>query len=270
MYSKRPTARRVFCYIYIMDSTQRFSNRVEDYVRYRPGYPKEVFGPLESRYNFTAAWTVADIGSGTGISTALFLEHGNRVYGVEPNLDMRRKAESLLSGYKAFVSVEGTAEATWLPSASVDLIVAGQAFHWFDPQAARTEFTRIGKPGVCVALLWNERRTTTPFEKAYDGLIQYFAGEYKTESHRPTADLGIERFFGPSGFVLDQFENGQQLDLEGLKGRLLSSSYVPKEGPVYTEMIESLEGLFTRYAAEGKVRIGYDTKLYSGRLDHSS
>src|SRR5579863_1256797 len=114
------------------NSTTRFSDRVEDYVKYRPHYPKKILSYLQDRYAFGPGWVVADIGSGTGISTELFLRFGNNVFAVEPNLEMRSKAEELLAAHPGFRSVEGTAEATGLPGSSIDLIVAGQAFHWFD------------------------------------------------------------------------------------------------------------------------------------------
>ena len=139
------------------NSTTRFSDRVEDYVKYRPHYPVAVLTYLQATYSFSSSWVVADIGSGTGISTELFLAAGNRVDAVEPNREMRRKAEELLSGHPGFVSIDGTAEATGLPEASVDLIVAGQAFHWFEPVATRREFVRIARPGAVAALIWTQR-----------------------------------------------------------------------------------------------------------------
>src|SRR5580693_7525844 len=160
------------------NSTTRFSDRVEDYVKYRPHYPEIILSYLRDLYTFGPSWVVADIGSGTGISTELFLRFGNKVFAVEPNREMRLKAEELLAGYPGFVSVDGTAEATGLAAASVDLIVAGQAFHWFDPVKTRTEFVRIGRPGAVVgaaaragavaALIWNERLILSDFEREYE------------------------------------------------------------------------------------------------------
>jgi SAM-dependent methyltransferase len=245
-----------------MDSTRRFSDRVEDYVKYRPGYPAAVLSVLGLRTD----QVVADIGSGTGISTELFLRAGNRVFAVEPNDDMRAKAEELLAHYPGFVSVKGTAEATGLDAGSVDLIVAGQAFHWFNPVRARQEFVRIARPGARVALIWNERLMETPFEADYEELILQYAGDYKTINHKNIAEVEIGEFFHPANFVLDQFDNGQDFDFDGLKGRLLSSSYIPKEGPRYVAMVGALRELFDRYASGGKVRVRYVTKMYWGVL----
>jgi ubiquinone/menaquinone biosynthesis C-methylase UbiE len=149
------------------DVTQRFSSRVDNYIRYRPGYPDAILDTLRDAYGLTPASIVADVGSGTGILTEMFLRHGNVVYGIEPNREMREAAERLLAGYDRFHSVAATAEDTTLGDDSVDLVTAGQAFHWFDPSKARAEFARVLKPGGWVALIWNERVVTTPFLADY-------------------------------------------------------------------------------------------------------
>ena len=248
------------------NSTTRFSDRVEDYVRYRPHYPVEILSYLRDAYGYGPEWTVADVGSGTGISTELFLRGGNKVFAVEPNREMRMKAEELLSGYPNFVSVEGTAEATGLEGASVELIVAGQAFHWFDAAGARAEFVRIGRHDAVVVLVWNERLVLSDFEKEYEELILEYAGDYKTINHKNITDAQIWEFFRPSSFVLRSFENEQRFDFDGLRGRLLSSSYIPKDGPGYDAMMEALAALFGRHSAGGQVRVGYETKVYTGKL----
>ena len=258
------------------NSTSRFSDRVEDYVKYRPHYPEVILSYLRDLYTFGPGWVVADIGSGTGISTELFLRFGNKVFAVEPNREMRLKAEELLAGYRDFVSVDGTAETTGLQNASVDLIVAGQAFHWFDPVRTRTEFVRIARPGAVVgavarpsavvALIWNERLTGSVFEREYEELILEYAGDYKTINHKNITDKQIGDFFRPQTFQLQVFENEQRFDFDGLKGRLLSSSYIPKEGPGHGAMMEALAVLFERHAAGGQVRVGYETKVYTGNL----
>lgn len=247
------------------NSTTRFSDRVEDYVKYRPHYPEAVVSYLRETYSFSLSWDVADIGSGTGISAELFLRNGNRVYGVEPNREMREKAEELLAG-KEFISTGGTAEATGLAGSSVDLIVAGQAFHWFDPVRSRVEFVRILRPGGVVVLIWNERLAETAFEREYEELILQYGSDYKTINHKNISDEQVGRFFDPAGWALAVFPNEQLFDFEGLRGRLLSSSYIPKEGNA--EMLAALRELFDRHAAGGRVRVGYDTKVYSGVLKH--
>jgi SAM-dependent methyltransferase len=245
------------------NSTTRFSDRVEDYVKYRPHYPAAVVTYLQQTYSFLPNWVVADIGSGTGISTELLLAAGNHVNAVEPNPEMRVKAEELLSGYPGFVSIVGTAEATGLPDASVDLIVAGQAFHWFEPVATRREFVRIARPGAVVALIWNERLILSAFEQEYEALILEYAGDYKTINHKNITDDRLGMFFHPQTFVLTVFDNEQLFDFEGLKGRLLSSSYIPKDGPVHDAMMKALVALFERHQSRGRVRVGYETKVYT-------
>jgi SAM-dependent methyltransferase len=256
------------------NSTTRFSDRVEDYAKYRPHYPREILPYLQETYSFQASWDVADVGSGTGISTELFLQNGNRVFAVEPNAEMRGKAEAGHGPRSegrgrpggVFVSIDGTAEATGLAAGSVRLVVAGQAFHWFDAVKSRAEFARILSPGGVVVLIWNERMADTAFEKAYDALIERHGKDYKTTNHRNIADLQIEDFYRPASYVLKQFPNEQWFDFEGLKGRLLSSSYMPKSGPGYAPMLEDLQQLFDQYRQDGRVRVGYDTKVYSGVL----
>ena len=246
------------------NSTTRFSDRVEDYVKYRPHYPAAVLSYLQDTYSFSSQWAVADVGSGTGISTELFLANGNKVYAVEPNAEMRSKAEDLLSGYLGFFSLNGEAEATGVPPSAVDLIVAGQAFHWFDPVKTRPEFVRISRPGAIVALIWNERLVLSDFEQEYEAFILRHAGDYQTINHKNITDLQIGEFFQPQSFLLQSFANEQLFDFEGLKGRLLSSSYIPKGGPGFMKMIRELEKLFARHRSGGKVRVGYETKVYTG------
>ncbi|HEV3325128.1 MAG TPA: class I SAM-dependent methyltransferase [Puia sp.] len=246
------------------NSTTRFSDRVEDYVKYRPHYPAAILSYLQDTYSFSSQWAVADIGSGTGISTEMFLENGNKVYAVEPNAEMRSKAEELLSGYLGFFSLNASAEATGVPPSAVDLIVAGQAFHWFDPVRTRPEFVRIARPGAVVALIWNERLVLSGFEQDYESFILRNAADYQTINHKNITDLQIGEFFHPQPFLLRSFDNEQLFDLEGLKGRLLSSSYIPKGGPGFMKMIRELEKLFARHRSGGKVRVGYETKVYTG------
>ncbi len=124
------------------DPTRRFADRVADYVKSRPRYPEPVLAYLQQTTDFSPADQVADVGSGTGILAELFLKNGNRVYGVEPNAEMRSAAEAALAGYANFFSVAGKAEASGLATKSVDLVTAGQAFHWFDAEKARVEFRR--------------------------------------------------------------------------------------------------------------------------------
>lgn len=249
------------------NSTTRFSNRVDDYVKYRPTYPTAIIDFLQQKYNLTTDKLIADIGAGTGISTALFLDAGYHVIAVEPNREMRDKAEELLGNLPGFKAHNGTAEATGLEANSIDAIIAGQAFHWFDAKNTNVEFKRILKPGGIVALIWNERKTASAFEIEYDQLIIKHGNDYVKVDHRNIDEEHIGAFFNPQPFQLEVFENKQVFDFDGLQGRLLSSSYMPtREDAGYEAMITDLRGLFDKYQQDGFITIHYDAKVYVGRL----
>jgi ubiquinone/menaquinone biosynthesis C-methylase UbiE len=251
----------------MQDSTKRFSNRVDNYVRYRPNYPGAIIPFLKSAAGLSPSKVVADIGAGTGIATVLFLKNGNRVFAVEPNDAMRMEAEKSFGAFPQFVSVKGTAERTGLVNQSVDMIIAAQAFHWFDAETTRKEFKRIMKKDGYVVLIWNERRTDTPFLGAYEMLLKQYATDYGRVDHRNITPEKIAEFFAPSHFDEKVFENDQVFGFEGLKGRLLSSSYIPAEGhPQFPSMIMDLKNLFDTYAANDEVIILYKTILYYGHL----
>jgi len=249
-------------------STQRFSGRVENYIKYRPGYPPAVIDLLKQECALARESVIADIGSGTGILSELFLKNGNRVYGVEPNREMREAGEGLLKPYLNFISVTGTAETTTLPESSVDFVTAGQAFHWFDREKARCEFRRILKPRGWVVLIWNERLTEiSPFLRAYEELLHKFGADYAAVDHRHVDAEAIETFFAPQPFILRQFENRQVVDFEGAKGRLLSSSYTPEPGdPNFQPMLENLRKIFDKFQSDGKVAFDYLAQMYLGQL----
>jgi len=250
-----------------LDSTRRFSARVDDYVRYRPSYPDEVVALLERECGLTADARVADIGSGTGFFAALFLRAGCRVYGVEPNAEMRLRGERLLAGEPGFQSVEGRAEATGLPGGSVDFVTAGQAFHWFDLAAAREEFRRILKPGGWVALAWNERLVEGRFLEGYEALVRRYGADYAGTDHRRMDSSVMDDFFGAGKWRPASFPNEQRFDLTGLLGRLHSSSYAPAAGTeAYARINQEIAQLFAACQQEGRVAFRYETKVYYGRL----
>jgi len=247
--------------------TERFTSRVETYAKYRPTYPIAVVDLLRAECSLSPQAIVADVGSGTGILSELLLKNGNEVLGVEPNRAMRLAAEHLLSGYHSFRSIDGAAEATTLPSDSVDLITAGQAFHWFDAAATRREFARILKPEGYVALIWNDRQLdSTEFLRAYEALLREYGTDYAKVQEFNGESL-IAEFFAPRGFTLKQFPNRQDFDYEGFKGRVLSASYTPEPGqPNFEPMLKALRELFDNYQADGKVAVEYDTKVFYGQL----
>ena len=249
------------------DPTARFSDRVADYIRFRPGYPDELVATLQREGGVGRDAVVADVGSGTGISTELFLRNGYEVYAVEPNREMREAAERWLGVDPHFHSVEGRAEATTLPSGSVDLVVAGQAFHWFDQERAREEFRRLLRSGDgLVALFWNSRRTDTPFLTAYEELLFEYAIDYRQVNHRNIGPELLASFFRGE-YETRRFPTEQPFDLAGLRGRLLSSSYAPAPGhPLHAPMLARLEEIFGAHQAGGRVHFLYDTELFYGPL----
>jgi SAM-dependent methyltransferase len=245
------------------DSTTRFSNRVENYVKYRPGYPKEILQLFRDEMGLNKSSVVADIGSGTGISARLFLENGNTVFGVEPNAAMRAAAEELLREFPGFRSIDGTSDSTGLDDDSVDIVIAAQAFHWFDPESSRAEFRRILRKGGYIALIWNERQlNTTAFLIEYEQFLLKFASDYTKVRHENTDEKELRKFF-EGDFHTRTFENSQIFDFEGLKGRVLSSSYMPSEGdPGFTPMVAELQRLFAKHEESGKIKVLYDTKIH--------
>jgi SAM-dependent methyltransferase len=250
------------------DPKSRFSSRVENYVKYRPTYPRPLLDLFTREFNFTGSWVVADIGSGTGISSKLFLDHGNTVFAIEPNRQMREAAESLLKGYPNFHSIDASAEATTMPDKSMDLVVAAQAFHWFNIPTARTELARILKPTGIAALIWNTRQTdTTPFLGAYEDLLLKYATDYNTVRHEHVTDEVLASFFGTPDFGRATLSNAQQFDFEGLKGRLLSSSYSPlASDPRHAPMLEKLRELFDAHQQDGRVTFAYETEVFWSAL----
>lgn len=250
-------------------STERFSSRVDNYTRFRPSYPHEIITLMQEKCGLTVHSVIADVGSGTGILSKLLLENGNFVYGIEPNKEMRIEAERQLLDYNKFISIPATAENTTLPANCADIITAGQAFHWFDIEKARVEFARILKPQGWLVLIWNTRREdSTPFLKAYEQLLRTYSEDYLNVRHkRPELDAD-SAFFKEWNHSLAIFDNRQIFDFDGLKGRLLSSSYSPEPGnPQYEPMMAKLHEIFDKYNANGHIAFEYTTQVFYGRVD---
>ncbi len=252
----------------IKASTERFSDRVDNYVRYRPGYPPEVMELLRRECGLLPEHIVADIASGTGIFTRLLLENGNRVFAVEPNAAMRAAGSQLQESFKNLVPVSGTAEETTLPAASVDFITAAQAAHWFHPRLARAEFERILKPNGWCVFVWNERRTDgNPFLEQYERILQTYCADYKETRHGQTSRI-IQEFLAGVQYQERVFQYMQEFDFEGLSGRLLSSSYSPlQQDPRHAPMMRDLEQIFRDHARDNKIRFEYDTQVFVSKLN---
>jgi SAM-dependent methyltransferase len=254
------------------NTLSRFSNRVENYVKYRPGYPAEMFSFLIKQKVLKNDSIIADIGSGTGISAKMFLDNGNVVFGVEPNKEMREAAEKLLGLNKNFKSVSGTAEASGLKAKCADIIIAAQAFHWFDADLFKKEMIRVLKPNGYFVLVWNDRLTDeSEFLIEYENLLHNYSVDYKDVNHKNITNKEVRNYVlsavDNKSFNEASFKNHQEFDYEGLKGRLLSSSYVPtEEQPMYNEMLTELKRIFDTFNKDGSIRFEYNTILYYGQL----
>jgi len=244
----------------------RFSNRVADYVRYRPSYPEEVLALLRQA-GLRAGSDVADIGSGTGTFSKLLLDAGHEVFAVEPNAEMRAIAEDLLGPSPSFHSIAASGEETTLPDQSIDWIVSAQAFHWLDRVRARKEFSRLLKPAGSIALIWNVRQTdSTPFLREYEDLLLTYAPDYSLVRHENVDAEALAHFFAEGRFVKHLFPNAQAFDLAGLRGRLRSCSYAPAAGHVlHVPMLTELDRLYDRHQIEGVVEFRYHTEVFIGR-----
>lgn len=250
-----------------MDTVGRFSNRVENYVKYRPSYPSEVIDLLIKQSSLSTESTIADIGSGTGIFTRLLLDRGFQVYGVEPGDDMRGIAERDFAHNPNFTSLPNKAESTGLNPNSIDLVTVAQAFHWMDIPTFRTECQRILKPNGHVAIIWNNRKTSgTPFLEEYESLLKTLESDYTSAWLNRVNRESIAQFFGGTHFELHTFPNEQLFDWDGLLGRVLSSSYVPlPDSPGYDLMVKRLREIFDQHSQTGKVAFEYNTEVYLGQ-----
>jgi ubiquinone/menaquinone biosynthesis C-methylase UbiE len=251
-----------------MDSVERFTSRVENYVKFRPSYPRAIIRTLAAECGLTPESRIADVGAGPGNLAQLFLENGNVVYAIEPNPAMREAAEQFLAEYSNARILAGHAEATPLPDQSIDFVTAGQAFHWFDREKARIEFARILKPGGWVVIVWNARETAaTPLMASYEAIVRRNSGEYEKVDHRRITPDVFSRFFGPHGYSKNSFENFQDFDYTALEGRLLSSSHTPESGhPNHAPMLAELRRIFDQHQVNGRVRFEYITNIYYGHL----
>ncbi len=252
------------------DATQRFTNRVTNYIRSRPGYPGAVYDHLQTRCGLHPESIILDVGSGTGLLSQLFLKQGHTVIGVEPNKDMRQAGDRLLQDYPQFTGLDGRAENLPVADQSANLLIAGQAFHWFEPEAYKQETKRVSHHGAETALIWNEwLPELSPFLEGYYNLLM----EKGTDFHRVSRQhegkqRNIDIYFGNSAYELVHFPNLQTFDYAGAEGRLLSSSYVPLKGePGFQDLLDSFRELFEEHQRNGKLQFDYRCSVYLGKIN---
>jgi len=246
-----------------MKPTERFSDRVSNYLAYRPSYPAELIDTLAHKCSLHSGSVIADVGSGTGKLSELLLEQECSVIGVEPNTEMREAAVKLLNTYQNFKSVDGECTDTRLEDHSVDLITVAQAFHWFEPIPTKKEFERILKPDGYVALIWNKRNMDLPFHKDYDHMLHRYCPEYAKVNHHNITDGDISAFANANPVQNFNCSYTQKFDLAGFIGRMCSSSYTPKAGSdKYAALVNAAQALFEEHESGGVVEFAYQTNLF--------
>ena len=249
------------------DPENLFAGKASIYSRYRPGYPREIIQILEEETGFNNDWKVADIGSGTGILSGLFIENGNTVYCVEPNYEMQSEALRRYDNLGNHIPVTGTAEHTNLREQSIDLIVAGQSFHWFNTDLAKEEFGRIIRPGGFAALIWNNRSEDEgTFSREYDKICVKYSRNYHGTGSTAITEETFQNFF-THGYRRYNIQNYRQIDQDGVVGRYLSAIYALKpEDSDYGIAMKSLMDLFRRFQKDGKVTMEYTTEIVIGKF----
>jgi SAM-dependent methyltransferase len=253
------------------DSTERFGTRAAAYARARPGYPDFAVAALARALGLAAGATVVDLGCGTGLSCEPFLRAGFAVIGVEPNAAMRAHAVERLGGQRGFTAVDGRAESTGLAPASADLLIAAQAFHWFDVPAARREALRILRAPARAALIWNDRRSEgSIFAAGYEALLLRHSRDYLELRHRHERRDRIDDFFGGARWRTITVTHSDELDYARLADRLNSASYVPPPGDErHAAMMDELQQLFSETAQHGVVTMEFETRVLCGEMQSS-
>jgi SAM-dependent methyltransferase len=251
----------------VTDATRRFDPLADDYARFRPGYPRALVDALRAARGLPPGAHVADVGCGTGLLAVPFLDDGYRVTGVEPSPVMRAHAQAALGARPGFRLLDGLAEATGLPGASLDAVVAGQAAHWFDRAAARAEFARVLRPGGWVAAVWNNRKgSREPLLVEYEALLHEHCPAYGADLREATGEALAAELLGAGRYGVLHVPNPQSLDWDGLAGRTRSASYVPREEPGRSALFAALRALFERHQRGGRVAFTLDTLAYHAPL----
>jgi len=243
-----------------------FKEKAADYTASRPDYPAAFFETLKTICPPQEDTTVADIGSGTGILTEALLRSGYRVTAIEPNTEMRQMSDLRLGQLPGYRSLAGSAENTSLPSASVHLITAAQAFHWFDIARARTEFLRVLTPNGQVALIWNDRLPDDPLHVALNEIFKECGGDKRNALLTREDNSDVPRFFGSTTPQQFTWPHAHHLEREGLLSLAFSRSYFPgRQTPAGLAATDRLSQIFDRLATNGTVTVPYRTTAFIGR-----
>ncbi len=249
-----------------MSNIYKFNGMADDYSKYRPNYAKESIDYLINEAQLTENSIIADIGSGTGKFSKLLLDEGFKVFGVEPNNDMRQKAEYELQDRKNFRSISGTSENTTLSNNSIDLITVAQAFHWFDMEQFRVECGRILKTNGYVAILYNNGDYSTEVINEISVLSERYCPKYVGSSggieKNPTV---FDNFFDT--YEIKVFENSYSLNMKQFIGLNFSASYAPKSNePNYEQYLRALVELFEKYSVQDTLFMPNNTICRLGKV----
>ena len=246
-----------------MDNTKKFSGKADVYQQARPNYAQALLDFIAQKWQIGEGSLVADIGSGTGIFTRQLLELGAMVYAVEPNTDMRAKAEELLGGNPNFVSVIGTAEQTTLPDHRFHLVTAAAAFHWFDAQRFKLECERILLPGAPVVLAWNEVEMSSEINQGRERIFKKYCTNFNGFSGGSDEEDEIKRAFFDGAIQEKHFANPLSYDRQTFINRALSGSYsLIETDPGFEAYLAELGELFDQHAVDGKIVLPQDSVAY--------
>lgn len=236
----------------------RFSDRAEDYARFRPSYPIAAIAAIVENLGHPAHLVAADLGAGTGISSRMLANLGMHVWAIEPNEAMQQAAEP----HPRVTFLTGTAEHTGLLNQSVDLVTCFQAFHWFDPAKTLPEMHRILKHTGRLAVVWNDRDRNDPFTQGYTQIVQQVSNHHPAE-RRMVAQQPLLNSSEFCNIRYLTFSHQQVLDWHGLMGRANSVSYIPKDPQSQQQLVTALEALYTQWAdAQGQVYLAYCTQVF--------
>lgn len=250
-----------------MNEIERFTGRVEDYERYRLGYPLEMLRTLESKCMLRLRHFIADIGAGTGLLSQLFLEHGNAVIAIEPNPEMRAACERLASFWPGLTVKNATAEDTGLPDTCVDVIGVGRAMHWFDFEAAMREFRRILRPNGWIVLAANGRSGLSKQEHELEHIFVEHAPDYKHVKERYQVHHQVTPQLRPESLVRKKIYGEQHVTLDHFLGQVQSYSWTPRLGdPRHEPMQKALREHFDHWHTGGVLHMKTACYITAGQL----